>query len=119
MQITGSTSPDTEKVPGLLCYSGTVDGAPTACLGSRKSCISPPSHCFEGAKSSTLPSQVYSSGWHFRAILHVMSVHSSHDVFPHCQNKDRKKIPPFFMNVNINILLKPLLGPATASASMH
>lgn len=61
-------------------------------------------------------SQLYTSGWHFRAILHLMSVHSSQDVFPHFQNKDRKKIPPFFVNVNFNILLKTVLGPVTASA---
>lgn len=59
---------------GLLCYRGAADGGPTSCLGSRKACISPPSHCFHGAESSTLLSQVYSSGWHFRAILHIMCV---------------------------------------------
>lgn len=61
-------------ITGLLCCRGTADGAPTSRLGSRKSCISPLSHYFDGAKSSTLPSQVYSRGWHFRAILHMMCV---------------------------------------------
>lgn len=58
-------TPDT----GLQGYSGTADGEPSSCLASRKACIPPPAHCFDSAKSSTLPGQVYSSGWHSRAIL--------------------------------------------------